>query len=310
MPKISVIIPVYNTEKYLSQCLDSVLTQTFQDFEVICVNDGSTDGSLAILEEYAKKDPRIRVLTQVNQGQSVARNEGMKLAGGEYICFLDSDDFYDEDFLYTLYTKSVESDADIVMTNTRYVNGNDSTLTSLTTQMLDQFADRIKILPHGGVWDKIYKVTLLKEHHLRFHAGLYFEDNLFVVQALFYAAKMVVIDGPSYNYICNPNSTTRSSNTATKRKADTVQIAKMIMNFADAHNCSKAEKEILTDFCLRCFVNLKKSSSENYKILQSVLLPTPLFKKQTRKRFKWRVKEKLKRIWRKLSFTTYKEEIK
>jgi hypothetical protein len=196
------------------------------------------------------------------------------------------------------------------MTNTRYVNGNDSTLTSLTTQMLDQFADRIKILPHGGVWDKIYKVTLLKEHHLRFHAGLYFEDNLFVVQALFYAAKMVVIDGPSYNYICNPNSTTRSSNTATKRKADTVQIAKMIMNFADAHNCSKAEKEILTDFCLRCFVNLKKSSSENYKILQSVLLPTPLFKKQTRKRFKWRVKEKLKRIWRKLSFTTYKEEIK
>jgi glycosyltransferase involved in cell wall biosynthesis len=87
MPKISVIIPVYNTEKYLSQCLDSVLTQTFQDFEVICVNDGSTDGSLAILEEYAKKDPRIIVLTQVNQGQSVARNEGMNQIHGEYVCF-------------------------------------------------------------------------------------------------------------------------------------------------------------------------------------------------------------------------------
>jgi glycosyltransferase involved in cell wall biosynthesis len=87
MPKLSVIIPVYNTEKYLSQCLDSVLAQTFQDFEVICVNDGSTDGSLAILEEYAKKDPRIIVLTQVNQGQSVARNEGMNQIHGEYVCF-------------------------------------------------------------------------------------------------------------------------------------------------------------------------------------------------------------------------------
>jgi glycosyltransferase involved in cell wall biosynthesis len=310
MPKISVIIPVYNTEKYLPKCLDSVLAQTFQDFEVICVNDGSTDGSLAILEEYAKKDPRIRVLTQVNQGQSVARNEGMKLAGGEYICFLDSDDFYDEDFLYTLYTKSVESDADIVMTNTRYVNGNDSTQTNLVNQMLDLFADKIKALPHGGSCDKIYKVAFFKEYKLRFPAGFYWEDNLFVIQALFYATKMVVIDGPSYNYICNPNSTTRSSCTETKRKADTVQIAKMIMNFANVQNCSNVEKEILTDFCLRCFVNLKKSSSENYKILKSVLMPTPLFKKQARKRFKWRVKEKLKRMLRNLAFTPSSHNLK
>jgi hypothetical protein len=121
---------------------------------------------------------------------------------------------------------------------------------------------------------------------------------------------MVVIDGPSYNYICNPDSTTRSSCTETKRKADTVQIAKMIMNFANAQNCSNVEKEILTDFCLRCFANLKKSSSENYKILRSVLMPTSLFKKQARKRFKWHLKERLKQIWKKLSFTTYKEAIK
>jgi glycosyltransferase involved in cell wall biosynthesis len=294
MPKISVIIPVYNTEKYLSQCLDSVLTQTFQDFEVICVNDGSPDNSATILEEYAKKDKRIRNSTQNNQGLSMARNNGMEQARGEYICFLDSDDFYDKDFLSALYTKAVETSADIVMTNTRYVNENDSTPTNLATQMLDQFADRIKILPHGGVWDKIYKATLLKERHLRFPAGLYFEDNIFTVQALFYAAKMVVIDGPCYNYVSNDNGITHDTQKETKRCADAVQVAKMIMNFANAQNFSKAEKEILTDFCLRCFVNLKKSSSENYKILKSVLMPTPLFKKQARKRFKWRVKEKLK----------------
>jgi glycosyltransferase involved in cell wall biosynthesis len=92
MPKISVIIPVYNTEKYLSQCLDSVWAQTFDDFEVICVNDGSTDGSLAILEEYAKKDPRIIVLTQVNQGAAAARNFAISKAQGEYLAFLDADD--------------------------------------------------------------------------------------------------------------------------------------------------------------------------------------------------------------------------
>ena len=91
--KISIIIPIYKVEKYLQSCLDSVLAQTFKDWEAICVNDGSPDNSGKILTEYAKKDPRIKIITQNNQGPSVARNNGLKQANGKYIFFLDSDDF-------------------------------------------------------------------------------------------------------------------------------------------------------------------------------------------------------------------------
>jgi glycosyltransferase involved in cell wall biosynthesis len=94
VPKVSVIIPVYNVDKYLKQCLDSVATQTLRDIEIICVNDGSTDGSLAILEEYAKKDSRIVVINQKNQGAGLARNKALKCAQGRYFVFMDSDDFY------------------------------------------------------------------------------------------------------------------------------------------------------------------------------------------------------------------------
>lgn len=113
--KISVIIPVYNAEKFLRQCLDSVLNQTLQNIEVICVNDGSSDKSGSILEEYGKKDNRIKVIDQGNQGLSGARNAGMKIANGEYLTFVDSDDWIDLDMLELLYTTANKENYDIVM---------------------------------------------------------------------------------------------------------------------------------------------------------------------------------------------------
>ena len=102
MPKISVIVPIYNVEKYLAKCLDTILAQTFSDIEIICVNDGSTDNSRKILSEYAKKDSRIKIVDKKNGGLSSARNAGMKVAQGEFISFIDSDDWIDE----TLLSKS------------------------------------------------------------------------------------------------------------------------------------------------------------------------------------------------------------
>ena len=100
MPKISLVIPVYNTEKYLEQCLDSVLAQTFTDFEVICVDDGSTDKSIKILSEYQKKDSRIKVVFEAHKGVGNARNVGLKMATGDFIQFLDSDDFFEPIMLF------------------------------------------------------------------------------------------------------------------------------------------------------------------------------------------------------------------
>lgn len=111
--KVSVILPVYNTEKYLPECLDSLLNQTLKDIEIICINDGSTDNSLEILQEYQANDQRIRILNQENQGAAIARNKGIQMAEGEYLSFLDADDFFDENMLKWSYEKAQKTNSDI-----------------------------------------------------------------------------------------------------------------------------------------------------------------------------------------------------
>ena len=103
MVKISIIVPVYNTEPYLEQCLDSIINQTLEDIEIICVNDGSTDNSLSVLEEYASKDNRIKIINQENEGPGFARNNGLKSVNGEYVLFVDSDDWIELNTCEALY---------------------------------------------------------------------------------------------------------------------------------------------------------------------------------------------------------------
>ena len=114
MNKVSIIVPVYNIEKYLAKCLDSLINQTLEDIEIICVNDGSTDNSAEILNEYAQKDCRIKIINQDNAGLSAARNTGINAANGEYIGYVDSDDWIDLNFYEKLYNAAKDTDADIV----------------------------------------------------------------------------------------------------------------------------------------------------------------------------------------------------
>ena len=114
MTKISIIVPVYNVEKYLKECLDSLINQTLEDIEIICINDGSTDNSLAILEEYQKKDSRIKVFSQKNQGVSAARNLGIEKATGEYLTFLDSDDRLELNTCEILYKETIAKNSDFL----------------------------------------------------------------------------------------------------------------------------------------------------------------------------------------------------
>ena len=113
-PKISVIVPIYNAELYLEECIHSVLNQTLRDIELLLIDDGSTDGSFRICEEYSKKDNRVQVFRNKNVGQGLERNFGVRKAAGEYIAFLDSDDQYKEDALERLYQKAMETNADMV----------------------------------------------------------------------------------------------------------------------------------------------------------------------------------------------------
>lgn len=266
MPAVSIIIPVYNTEKYLQRCLDSVLNQTFSDLEIICVNDGSTDNSLNLLQNYAQHDKRIKIVTQTNQGLSQARNNGMLQASGKYFCFLDSDDFLDDNFIECLYKKAEKEKADVVMTGTRHISKTKITMDYLFEGVLSSFCDRVKSLPHGGACNKLYSRDFLNKYHLTFPAGLYFEDNPFTIQVCYFANKFVTIHGGCYNYVSNGLSITQDPQKEQKRLTDGLIITKKIMDFTVSYHLPPRERKVVSDFCLKYIINHRKLAEDNYRL--------------------------------------------
>ncbi len=203
-PLISVIIPVYNVEPYLEKCLKSILAQTYPNFEVLAVNDGSTDGCAAILEAFATKDRRLHVFTQENSGVSAARNLGLDRAAGEYIAFLDSDDWVEPKFLQTLYTCLTKYEADISICNIHYIYA-DGSFGKRTPKILEEavvdtreaYSDLLleeKFRSH--VYNKLYKAELFSD--LRFPAMPVHEDS-YIMFPLFSRAKRVAYT-PFYGY--------------------------------------------------------------------------------------------------------------
>ena len=217
MPKISVIIPVYNGEKYLKECLDSILSQTMSDIEVICINDGSTDDSLKILSEYQNKDRRIKIINQSNQGQAVARNRAFATAEGRYIGYVDCDDWIPKDFYEKLYNAAEKTDADIAGCNIISVKENETKhMLKLKKQKVYQTTpDKYKafnVPKLNYIWNKIYRRDFMQKHHIFFPEGMFFEDILFTHQILDCCAKAVTVPDTVYFYRQNPNSTVNTMN--------------------------------------------------------------------------------------------------
>lgn len=214
MPEISVIIPVYNVDKYLSQCLDSVINQSFKDIEIICINDGSTDNSGKILEEYAKKDIRIKVLTQENQGLSVARNNGMAQASGKYISFIDSDDFVHFEFLEILYQAIIQSNCDIAGCDFKKIKKAKDTIKINKVSPFKKYNNALDVLLHKdnfihfNVWNKLYKREVTAGY--RFVPNMLYEDWVFNCQIFEHANSFVWINSPLYGYRISNDSIMRS----------------------------------------------------------------------------------------------------
>lgn len=183
MPEVSIIIPVYNVAKYLGCCLDSVLAQTFQNFEVICVNDGSTDNSWEILQQYALKDKRIKAITQENKGLSEARNTALKAAKGEFIAFIDSDDFIAPEFLTVLLKAQADTNADIIGCDFKKIYKETDSLKEVKKFHPKFYADALAVLLHKNnfihfnVWNKLYKREVIGD--IRFIPDIYYEDWVF-----------------------------------------------------------------------------------------------------------------------------------
>lgn len=215
MPQISVIIPVYNTEKYLPACLDSVCSQTFQDIEIICVNDGSTDKSGEILAKYAEQDKRIVIINQENKGQSKARNVGLNIAKGCYINFVDSDDRLPNFALQTLYQIVQTTNVDIVMSEKRLSHpllSSGAVHWQMHTNVVEDFVNNPDVF--SAVSNKLYRAELLKDH--RFIEGIYFEDWPFLTTLMGKIKKFATTQTPCYIYREDNESTTRSPFTTKK----------------------------------------------------------------------------------------------
>lgn len=235
--KFSIIIPVYNVEQYLRECLDSVLGQTYSDWEAICVNDGSTDGSAAILEEYVVKDKRFKIVTQPNGGLSSARNTGMEVAKGDYIVFLDSDDWLELDALETL-AKNLDGEDMLCFSGRRYFEDekkyrqSDNLNERSYSSGMDYYngnALQSRDFAFVCVVLRAYRRDFLVHNHLLFKQGIYHEDNLFTPMACYYAQKVKQINICLYDYRVRANSIMTTNNT--KRLHDLMETANVLAAF-------------------------------------------------------------------------------
>ncbi len=223
--KVSVILPIYNQQKYLSKALDSLEKQTLKDAEFICINDGSTDCSLDILKEHASRDNRIKIINQKNQGTGKSRNNGLKIAQGEYIAFLDPDDYLEKNALDDLYKKSKKQNCDMVIFNFKRIGDDGNLLSQFNLKKRLQRFYNIKenenfkwrdIKPRvlGGTypvaWNKFYNANFVKKNHLKFANCNLAEDHVFVFGATLNAENIGYLDKCLYNYVVHEDSATKA----------------------------------------------------------------------------------------------------
>lgn len=225
--KVSVIIPVYNAEKYLAECLNSIVNQSLKEIEIICINDGSSDNSLKLIEKYARFNKRIKIINKEASGSaSAGRNIGIKLSKGEYICFIDNDDFISLDYLEKMYVKAKETNADLVTNNNinAFIEKNlKKQKRYLKTNVINSLA-----------WSKLYKRDIIIKNSLRFPEGYIYEDEYFYYTLIPYIKNSVQYNCGMYYYRQSKSSLMGKGKT--EKKYQIIDIFRLIYNFYKEHN--------------------------------------------------------------------------
>lgn len=244
-PYISVIVPVYNTEKYLPRCLDSLVNQTYKDIEIICINDGSKDNSLNVLNDYAKKDKRIKVINQENQGVSCARNAGIDKSKGKYISFIDSDDYVDLDMYETLINSLKDKEYDILAFGYDLVDpktGESKKGSDIQNGIFDacEFLDFNYNLQ--GVVNTLYKKSIIDENRLRFTPSVsYGEDILFRQMYILKVEKMKMMNRVFYHYVYDDEAA-KQKYTNDKIISSAIERGKAILKFCSSNKITNKYK--------------------------------------------------------------------
>lgn len=246
MPEISVIVPVYNVDKYLKECLNSLLNQTFNDIEIICVNDGSTDNSLSILEEYEQKDSRVRIITQKNSGAAAARNTGIKAANGKYITFVDADDYIEKE-TYETARKYIEN-SDLVAWGINVFGEHslkqrksDNKYYQIKYKGQVSLSDNVILETDCSVCNKLFKNEILKKNKIVFPEGLHYEDALFWWKYAINSDTAYFIDSYFYNYRRRDNSIMTNTFISCDYAIEHLYIVDEFYKYLNEHNVFNKE---------------------------------------------------------------------
>ena len=307
---VSVIIPVYNVKNYLEKCVESVIGQSYKNLEIILVDDGSTDGSGALCDNLAENDHRIVVVHKQNGGLSDARNKGLDIAKGEYILFVDSDDYINPQLIERSLNSAKKHDADIVMFDYEAVEENSDKRELYSFNLpknvtINPRENKMVYTTAPCAWNKLYKAELFRNTGIRYPVGLHYEDLATSPRLFFYSSKVVYIDSPPlYYYLLREGSIMRNTD-YTRNFTDRTRVLESLMAFFkenDAFNEYKDELEFLVaehgffvpskeivyenpkspyllkfrDFALNCFPTLQKNKylkihSKKDKILFSLV---------------------------------------
>lgn len=252
---LSIIIPVYNAEKFLDKCINSLLCQTLSDFEIILVDDGSTDASLEMCYKFEQIDNRIKVFSQVNSGQSKARNIGIANAKGKYIAFVDSDDWVDSDYYAKLVDACERNDADISCASILRVRkySQKFRINYISENVFTEPQAKInaaRVPEMCYVWNKVYRRSFLDKLNLKFIEGMFFEDVDFVTRAVYFSNKIVTVPGTYYHYRVNGDSTVKTMYKSDKKCRDSLESKKYVIEFFRKHNLTSNSRNLIR--CKSC----------------------------------------------------------
>ena len=265
-PKISVIVPVYKVEKYLRQCIDSILAQTFTDFELLLIDDGSPDSSGAICDEYASLDPRVRVFHKENEGVSSARNLGIDESKGELICFVDSDDWVEENYCQTIVDNIGDADMLVYTASDLYNDG--TRLVRVMGEASLKFKDEIEEFIYRMMfnmtrfdffappWNKAFRAEIVKEHNIQFVEGLFlFEDEVFCFDVLKYSKSINVIETPIYAHLAFTEGLSHKNCTMNNTKKLVQCYSDIIKSLANKKLCQSIMGERVSSLLKRLIMN-------------------------------------------------------
>lgn len=278
MPKLSIIVPIYNVEKYLPRCIESILNQTFREFELILINDGSTDNCKEICEKYKRMDSRIIVANKKNGGLSSARNLGIDISKGDYIGFVDSDDFIDV-HMYEILLNTINAyDSDIVICDYYKVNEYDikkyekmkSNNKDIKVENINNIDAIERIITRDikivVAWNKIYKRRLFE--NLRYNEGMIYEDEFLAHRILYRCNKVSIINSSLYYYVQRKGSIVNS--TFSSKKFDKVYAIKDRVDFLKdkgiVNLIDKAEKSFIDYFVWNYFVGYQRLENIEYEL--------------------------------------------